>query len=219
VAEKTPTTSSFASRFSVDRKDENIVKKTNRVKRLKLFLPSISAILIGIILAWPKIVSQKEHFNISMIKPNQNDIEKLKMVNARFFGTDKKNQLYSLTSDTAEEIKAGSRIISLKNPKADILFSKGNFLAASAKEGVYNQREEVLELKGGIDIFHDAGYQANIEQARFDLDSGEISSDSEFNAYGPLGSIHSEGIKVLNMSTEDEKIVIFTNKAKLVLFF
>jgi hypothetical protein len=70
-----------------------------------------------------------------------------------------------------------------------------------------------------VDVFHDEGYQAQIKKAVFDLKTGELSSKHDFVAFGPLGKIKSQGLKIINKGKKKGKVVIFTKKAKMVLFF
>ena len=104
----------FADNFRVNHKissEKSVVRYTRFVKLLKLLLPTIASVLVAMILIWPQIVSEKDRFKINIGTPVFSRAEKMRMINAKFFATDEKNQPYSLSADLAMETEAGSMII------------------------------------------------------------------------------------------------------------
>lgn len=189
-------------------------RRSRIVGLLKLVLPSLSALLLGLVVVWPQIAKEKERFKLDIGQgPSYGNIEKMEMLNARFYGTDNKNQPFSLTADTAFETEPGSLMIELASPKADIQLSNGSWAAAQAKTGTYKQKEEKLSLTGGIQIFHDDGYSLRTEAADLDFKTGKATGPHPVEAHGPLGAIQATGFKAIERGDR----LIFTGPATLTL--
>ena len=135
------------------------------------------------------------------------------MINARFVGTDAKDQPFSITADMAKTITTGENSIELEMPKADIGADDGTWLAVIANNGIYNQKIQTLELIGDVNLFHDSGYEFNTEKATIDLIKGIAVSDVGINGQGPFGNLTAEGFLI----EKKNKRFIFTGKSKLIV--
>lgn len=207
----------FSSGFRINTKrhlTSNSLKYTRIVTFLKLFLPMIASILIAMILIWPQLISEKERFKINIGTPVFSRAEKLRMVNAKFFATDNKNQPYSLTADLAMEVEPGSMIVELTAPKADIMLADSAWVAATAARGVFAQKEEILNLQNGVSIFHDHGYQLEIDNITIDLKKNTAFSEDPVVITAPFGYIKGDGLLVTD---KGDKIKI-TGKTKVILY-
>ncbi|MGD9637873.1 MAG: LPS export ABC transporter periplasmic protein LptC [Alphaproteobacteria bacterium] len=207
--------SKFSESYKPQRLSErSVIGYTRFVKILKLLLPAIASVLIGLILIWPQILAEKDKFKINIGIPEFSRIESMRMVNAKFFATDNKNQPYSLSADLAMETEPGSMIIELTKPKADIMMSDNTWVAAEASNGVFKQKDEILELNDGVSIFHDGGYNFEIGKMKIDLKKGEAVSNEKILFAAPFGEVAGEG---LSISEKGNKIKI-TGKTKVKLY-
>ena len=114
------------------------------IRILKVSLPSVAVVAIALLLLWPQIMEQKDHFRLGLTKPiiaGKTDV--LSVVNSKFYSTDSKNQPFMLTSKLALETEPGSRIIDLTEPKADVLLNSDLWIAISAKTGVLQQKKNI----------------------------------------------------------------------------
>ena len=208
----------FADNFRVSHKissEKNVVRYTRFVKLLKLLLPTIASVLVAMILIWPQIVSEKDRFKINIGTPVFSRAEKMRMINAKFFATDEKNQPYSLSADLAMETEAGSMIIELTEPKADIMLANNSWIATEARKGIFSQKEEVLNLLNKVSIFHDNGSQFETDNIVINLKKGEAFADSKVTITAPFGTMEGKGILVTD---KGEKIKLIGN-AKVVLYY
>ena len=183
------------------------------VSFMKFLLPAIALGLIALIFLWPQIKPTDNRFSISFKSVQSVNPEDPSMINARFVGTDKKNQPFSITADLAKNIIVGGPAVELEMPKADIGIKDGTWLVVTANNGLYDQQGKTLELLGAVNLFHDSGYEFNTEKANIDLSNGIATSKVKITGQGPFGNLIAEGFRIENKGNR----FIFTGKSKLVI--
>jgi len=180
---------------------------------MKLLLPAIALGMIGLIFLWPQMKVKDTRFSIDFKSVQNSNSEDLNMINARFVGTDAKNQPFSITADMAKTIITDDTSIELEMPKADIGIDDGTWFAVIANSGIYNQKIQTLELAGDVNLFHDSGYEFNTVQVTIDLTRGVAISDTIITGHGPFGNVTAEGFLI----GKDDNQFLFTGKSKLVV--
>jgi len=183
------------------------------VRLLKLVLPSLAAILIGVVAVWPQIRADRDKLPLAAAEVSPEEIENLAMINARFMGIDGRNQPFTVTAEMAREITPESQQVRLTALKADITLKDGTWLALTADHGIFNQVEQTVELDGHVNMFHDAGYEFETTTAFVDLTQGAAFGFEPIDGQGPFGTVAAEGFQVFD---EGERIV-FTGNATLTL--
>nr|CAX84186.1 conserved uncharacterized protein [uncultured bacterium] len=186
---------------------------TRFVGMMKVLLPAVAALVLGLVLIWPQIVGRDERFRVSFSNINAKDVDTLSMVNARYFGTDTNNQPFSVTADMANEASRGAKAVELESPKADIMTHDGQWLALSADNGLYSQPSSTLDLLGNVNLFHDKGYEIHTTSAQADLKMGAASGDDPVRGQGPFGALTAEGFRLYDKGSR----IVFTGKSHLVL--
>ncbi len=180
---------------------------------MKLLLPAIALGMIGLIFLWPQIKVKDTRFSIDFKNIQNSDSEDLNMINARFVGTDDKNQPFSITADMAKTLITDGTLIELEMPKADIGIDDGTWFAIIANDGIYNQKGQTLELAGDVNLFHDSGYEFNTTKVIIDLTRGVAISNAIINGHGPFGNVTAEGFLI----GKENNQFLFTGKSKLVI--
>jgi lipopolysaccharide export system protein LptC len=183
------------------------------VSFMKFLLPAIALGLLALIFLWPQIKVSDSRFSISFKSLQGTNTDDPNMINARFVGTDNKNQPFSITADLAKNIVLGRSAIELEMPKADIGINDGTWLVVTASSGLYNQKGKTLDLIGAVNLFHDSGYEFNTEKANIDLGKGIAISKEKITGQGPFGNLTAEGFRIENKGHR----FIFTGKSKLVI--
>jgi lipopolysaccharide export system protein LptC len=202
------------------------IRKTKRVNQrsdsvvysryvfcMKLLLPAIALGMIGLMFIWPQINVENTRFSINFKNIQNSDSDDLNMINARFVGTDKKNQPFSITADMAKTLITDGTSIELEMPKADIGIDDGTWFAVIANDGIYNQKIQSLELAGDVNLFHDSGYEFNTAKVTIDLIKGVAIGNAAINGHGPFGNVTAEGFLI----GRDNNQFLFTGKSKLVI--
>jgi len=183
------------------------------VGTMKVVLPAIAVGLILLVLAWPQFRSADQGFRISVSKIASEDVQNLRMINPRYQGIDKKGEPYSITAAIATKSNPSSDVIELEKPQADITLTRGNWVSLRADYGTYREQDQVLDLVGGVDLYHDAGYEFRTLSARADLKTNSAEGDDPVAGEGPFGQIRSQGFRIYDKGER----VVFTGKAWLLL--
>jgi lipopolysaccharide export system protein LptC len=190
----------------------NWLKHRRMVAMLRIALPLAALLLATVVIVWPKFQNrERSGFTLTPTRVDPSEIEQLTMVNPRFIGMDAKLQPYTVTAKTAIQDKAGSDLILLDQPQADLTQNSGAWITATAKSGRYQQKAQLLDLDGDINLFHDAGYEFHTEQAQIDLANDSATGDVPVTGHGPMGTIDAEGFMILDHG----QTVIFTGQSKL----
>lgn len=176
----------------------------------KILLPTIATALIAIVII---LSMQENRFAIGPAKIDRSEAEKLRMVNARFTGVDSSRRPFAVTADSADQKNPNSPEITLDAPKADILLANGSWVALTAAAGKFNRDDQILELTGNVNLFHDSGYEFRTESAVFDLTAGDATGVEPVEGQGPFGHLEAEGFRIYNRGERIE----FTGKAKLTI--
>lgn len=180
---------------------------------MKIVLPSLAVVLLGLVLAWPRLKSTEDRFQLGFSALSPSSVESLSMVNARFFGINSRNQPFTVTADVATEDDPGSGIIVLDQPKADFLTPKGEGVYLEARRGSYYQKQQMLDLEGEVSVFHDNGYELHTEKARLDLKSSTAEGNVPVTGQGPQGRIDGQGFRILEKGAQ----ILVTGKSSLNL--
>ena len=135
------------------------------------------------------------------------------MTDPHFMGTDSRNRPFTVTAERAVQDLTDDQLILLAQPKADMTLEDGAWVALQAKQGSYRRDAETLQLAGGVDLFHDQGYEIHTPSAAIDLNSGTAEGHEPVAAQGPFGELTAEGFRVV----EQGAVVEFTGKSRLLL--
>ncbi|OSQ31655.1 MULTISPECIES: LPS export ABC transporter periplasmic protein LptC [Thalassospira] len=189
------------------------------VNMLKLVLPLIAASLVALVVLWPQIEKvQESGFRLGFSTTPDDLMENVTMSNPRFFGVDGNKQPFTVTAnDAVEQPENGERLahVHLDAPQADITLEDGSWIALTADEGFYTESDELLDLVGTVNMYHDQGFEIHTEQAEIALNSGSAKGNEPVDGQGPFGTIKSD----TGFELEDKGAVIrFLGNARLVIF-
>ena len=184
------------------------------VQMMKVLLPVVAALLIMLILMWPYLRSEDLRFRLSFAALTANQNADPSMVNPRYLGIDEENQAYSITADLARKLAVGTPGVELEMPKADITLEDGTWLVLTAKNGIFRQAKNTLDLTGAVNLFHDSGYEFQTTEAKIDLKKGLARGSKPVRGQGPFGEMQGEGFRLIDKG----KTIVFTGKSKLVIY-
>ncbi len=187
---------------------------SRNVSLMRVLVPGCAVALVAVVVVWAQWQTIEERFKIGWAGINPEEAKTLRMVNPRFAGTNKENRPYTLTAAEARRVTPDADSILLTKPVGDMTTAGGSWVSLSAANGNYAQSEKILDLGGGVDLFHDKGMHFNSPTARINLDTGIAEGRDPVTGNGPSIELAGEGFKILN----DGKTVIFTGKAKAILY-
>jgi len=180
---------------------------------MKILLPALATALVLLVVAWPQL-NVETNFRVGLSDLSLEDAQSLTMLNARFDGSDDRNQPYRLTADMAVQHPGNEDLIDLERPEGDMTLANGTWLALTAHSGQYHRDQEILDLTGDVSLFHDGGFELRSESARIDFRQGTASGDQPVEGQGSAGQVSGQGFQVLDRGDR----IIFTGKSRLVLF-
>lgn len=184
------------------------------VTLMKYVLPAFAGGVLLLVVIWPELKPAPERFavGISELKVNIEGGQRVR--NARFTGVDSENRPFSVTADAVVQEADGDDAVKLTQPKADVTLAKNSWVAVSAPKGIFLRKQEVLNLVGGVDLFHDAGYEFQTEEARIDFRHAAATGDTPVRGHGPFGTVNAEGFRILDSGDR----IVFRGKSSLVIF-
>ena len=183
------------------------------VGTMRVLLPTIATGLIILVLVWPQLDQQQRRFTLGPAKIDKSAAKNLTMLNGRYAGI-LEEKPFTITATKAHQKNANDMEFSLQGPKVDVMMQNGSWAAITAKNGFYNHKMQLLELSGGVNLFHDTGYEFRTRNTVVDLRAGDARGVDPVEGQGPLGNLQSEGFVLFYKS----KRILFTGRSKLTLF-
>ncbi|HBO59890.1 MAG TPA: LPS export ABC transporter periplasmic protein LptC [Alphaproteobacteria bacterium] len=200
---------------SVDwRRKQNIRMRHHSqvVVSLKVLLPSLAAVLIGLVILWPQLQARQDEA-ISIVSEDTAPQDQV-MINPRFFTVDDKGERLNMSAENAYELPGDTRRIRLNQVKADILSKDDRFFALDAEHAVYAQSADSIDLSGAVNLYSEDGYELNTTQASIDLKTQNIAGRAETFVRPPAGTATSQGFQILN----NGKLIRLTGKTRAVFY-
>ncbi len=184
------------------------------VQMMKYLLPAVAMVLVALVAVWPHLTTKDNSFRIGFSALKARETGDPSMVNARYVGSDKNDQLFSITADLVRNAMMDAATVELVMPKADITLEDGSWLVMTAETGVFRRAAKTLELAGTVNLFHDSGYEFRTEKVTIDLDNGSALGTEPVEGQGPFGDLSGEGFVLRDKG----KTIIFTGKARLFIY-
>lgn len=184
------------------------------VSLMKVGLAVTALVMTALVVLWPHLQGAAEDLiTIGFADLRERVSPTQRMVNARYQGADAGGRPYAVTAAVAEETAPGSPLVSLETPKADMILRDGAWVMAAGNAGLYDQTSGDIDLWGGVDVFHDGGFEMHTERIVVNPTAGTARSTVPTKAQGPVGIITAEGF------TYDHEAgrMVFTGRARMIL--
>jgi lipopolysaccharide export system protein LptC len=179
-----------------------------------VLLPTVAVSLVALVIIWSQVRNSESGFSLSLSLFRTEDARKLNMVNARYAGMSKSRRPYLVTASTALLDNPRADTIRLTDPKGDVTLKSGAWVALTAPKGDYHQQKQILDLRDGVNLFHDSGLQFDTPTATINLQDSSAFGHDPVTGHGPASEITSDGFRVLDEGGR----VIFTGKSHLTLY-
>jgi lipopolysaccharide export system protein LptC len=176
----------------------------------KWLLPTCALLLLASIALWPEIGHLSDATRVAYQRIN-GELAGATLTNARYRGVDKSGRPYTLTAVIAQQ--DGPDRINLTTVKADTTLSNGTWLMLQAKDGVFLQHTNQLDLSHDVTLYRDDGTTLVTNSASIDLKNGAAAGGEPTHAEGPFGTLDSLGFTI----TDKGALIQFNGPARLVL--
>jgi lipopolysaccharide export system protein LptC len=114
------------------------------------------------------------------------------ILSPRFEGRDASDRPYVVTADTAHRRRSDPALIDLVNPRIEDETAAN----ITAKEGVYNRQEQVLDLVNGVVMTDAAGYTFTTDSARVYARENRIVGKTQLEGRGPIGEVRADEYEI-----------------------
>ncbi len=182
---------------------------------MKVLLPAVAVALLLLALAWPQLTPEEDDFKLDIAAVGPQGGDKPQVLNPRLLGVDEQTRPFQITAEMGSRLddKEGLEVYQLDQPSADIILEDGSWVALNALDGVFERVGQMLYLSGGVNLFHDSGYEFATESAQVNLTDRSAEGDEPVHGQGPFGVIDAEGFRVL----ERGDVIIFTGRAEMTI--
>jgi lipopolysaccharide export system protein LptC len=123
-------------------------------------------------------------------------------------GTDSRGQPYKIKARLSRRPDKDKTHINFKDVNGHLKREGGETVTFSSNKAYYNRSKKVIDLNQQVKIISKDRYKLTMPEARINLGTNELTSDSPVKATLNGGEIRSGGIKVSN----DGKAVVFQNR-------
>lgn len=194
-------------------------RHTRMVVSLKVLLPSLAALLIGLVIVWPQLVAQQEE-GISLIaaESESDKPQEQVMTNPRFFTQDEHGEPINVVADSAFEITNESddnvRLIQFNNVRADMLRKSDRLYVLDATRALYAQGGDEIELLGKVGLYTETGVEAETTGAVLNLKNKNVRGDKRILLRTPFAVAESEGFE----TEADGTIIRLKGKTKAIYY-
>ena len=188
---------------------------SNFVGFMRYALPLGALLLLGLVVIWPLVTGREAGFRI-LFSDAPNLDGSLRMVNARYLGVDNRNQPYTVTAAEASQSQPNSPFVTLQDISADVFLDdrRGQWLALTAREGLYQRDERYLDLAGDVSIFSDQGHEFHTARAHVDLAARTADGDAPLDGQGPLGLLQAGNF----FFDDNAQSMFFGGGVKMIVF-
>lgn len=168
-------------------------RESRRVRRLRLMLPAIGALLCMVVIAATVVTRISISLSIGDLKITS---EGLAMDAPHLSGSDGKGRTYAVSAESAVQDLNDTRVIRLKGIEASVTQADGSRARLLADGGVYDSAAQTVVLKENIRLSNSDGSGGALERAEINLATGSLTSDSPVAFSSRLGEISAEKMGV-----------------------
>ncbi len=187
-----------------------LVRRRILVTGTKWFLPVAALALLSSIALWPEFDRAKDQARVAF-RRFAGTVGGAHVTDARYRGVDERNRPYTVTAATA--VQVGEKRINLTAPKGDVTLANGAWMMVQSKQGVFMQRENLLDLSDSVFLYRDDGTTMRTESATMDLKTGAATGAEKVHAEGPFGTLDAQGFTL----TDKGAVVQFHGESRMVM--
>lgn len=191
---------------------EKASRHSGRVRRLKIILPIIAAIVVvGFIGAVALRNIGLPSINIGSLNL---DDGKLVMEHPRLSGMDGDQRPYSLTAEKAIQDLSKPKSIELDVITAKLPMENDVYADITADNGVYNSEKKTLVMNGKVTLKTDNGMEINLVDVDVDIGTGSLQTSNPISLKTENATITADSLRVENSGER----IIFEKRVRMTLY-
>ena len=159
---------------------------------LKIALPSLIALILGMIVLVPVIDEKIKTIKIAMPSLESTDKISFDMDNGSFYGQGDDDTLFSVNVSNFKENKE-DQIMLFSKIKGKIFLKDGGWIDISTDDGNYKKTNNIFSMQGNIYLFDSDDNRIYTDRAEVNLKDMSVSGDEKIRAITNFGEIESDG--------------------------
>ncbi|WP_298223950.1 LPS export ABC transporter periplasmic protein LptC [Acidocella sp.] len=189
-----------------------LARRSFRVTMLKRALPAAALLLLAALALAPSWQSGPDANRVTYHVSQTTGTAASRMQDATYHGRDQQDQPYTVTAASA--VQRGHGQVTLTAPEGDITLKSGAWLMLKSATGVYHQKRDMLDLKGGVTLYRNDGTIMTTRNSAINLRKGAASGSDPVQVTGPFGALTAQnGFSLATRGNE----IIFHGPATLTL--
>ncbi len=184
---------------------------TRMVRTLRLILPVLALLIVGVVFAWPKMDEIKPALTQETAPQKKTGSNEL--IKPKYQGLDNSGQPYTVTADRAVQSTGDPDAVLLDQPRGQTKLTDGDIIYVQAVNGTYRQKAQRLTLENDVRLRNAQGYHMEGQRVTVDMDAHKAWTDLPVRGAGPSGTIEATGLQ----ADTTTGILVFTGPATLVL--
>ncbi len=168
----------------------NIARRSLRVTLLKRALPAAALLLLAALALAPSWQSGPDANRVTYHVSQSTGTAASRMQDATYHGRDQQGQPYTVTAASA--VQKGPNSVTLTAPEGDITLKSGAWLMLKSATGDYNQKNDMLNLNGGVTLYRNDGTIVTTKGTAIDLRQGGASGTNPVQVTGPFGTLNAQ---------------------------
>ena len=182
---------------------------------MKVALPLGAAAVIVLLFSWSRLYDMPKRLQIGASSFSVSESTTgHRMINARYTGTDRNDNPYTLAAESIVQQEPDLDRITLSRPEADFTTADGTWVAVAAARGAFAREAQRVVLKGNVSLYHDWGYQFLTDEATIDFVQATAWGDAPVNGAGTWADMEAAGFRI----TRQDSRLEFSGPARLVLY-
>lgn len=186
--------------------------KRNVYRRVKLLLPSVAAVLLGLLILYPNLKEDVSSFKFEITKPKVGEIEKLVVENLNFYVTDEANLVHNFRAAHIEEVDKENKVIKLDTLDAIYNNNDEAWMNLKSDFGYFYQNKNFVKLPDLVEVFYSNGFNLEAVEVFCDFNKNLMYSNSPVTGDGFFGKVDADAFE---LDTKNE-ILTFLGNVKIV---
>lgn len=185
------------------------------VRILRLALPLLALVLIGVVIARLMADPQKATLTTADLPQDEKTIPgQIEMVAAKYQGVDGEGRAYTITADTASRDMQNQNTVLLQKPAADLVMPDGTTLSAQALQGRYDTVTTDLHLNNDVVLKHGDGYVMHLHSLEGNIKARRAVSHEPVQIKGARGTLRAQGVDIQDAGM----MIVFQGPADMTLY-
>lgn len=185
------------------------------VRILRLALPLLALVLIGVVIARLMSDTQKPTLTTADLPQDEKTLPgHIEMVAAKYQGVDGQGRAYTIAADTASRDTQNTDAVLLQNPTADLVMPNGDKITVRAAHGRYDTVTTDIRLQDDVVLTHGDGYEMHLQSIDGNIKTRTAITKDKVFLQGPMGKLAAAGMDIQDRGD----MIVFMGPVALTLY-